>query len=174
MRSGYWARATGQWSWPLFALSSFSAGVSVILILCWRLLFWQYVCLVLLRSIWIYYCLLLLLLLLLHFLSVLKFWSLCGITIVYNAIQTAGLTQATSVFNWNSFVHNSLNFHQLLIAVSSIQWENELVCENGWLTKIEIHMCVCVCVCECVRVCLFVCCRRLKAYDNSTSTVSFT
>lgn len=52
------AKATGQWSWPLFVFSSFSVGASVFLILCWSLLFWQYVCMVFLRIILIYFILL--------------------------------------------------------------------------------------------------------------------
>jgi hypothetical protein len=48
------------------------------------------------------------------------------ITIMYNAIQTAGLTQSTSLFKQNSFLDYSLNFRQTLIAVRSTQCKNEL------------------------------------------------
>jgi len=67
--------------------------------------------------------------LLLYFLSVLKFLMLCGITIVYTMIQTAGLTQANSVFKLNSLSDYSLNFLRNVIAIRSIPRENKLFCK---------------------------------------------
>ena len=54
---------------------------------------------------------------------------LYGITIVYNMIQTAGLTQATLGFKLNSFLDYSLNCLRNLKAIRSIQRENELFCK---------------------------------------------
>jgi len=68
---------------------------------------------------------------------------LCGITIVYTMTQTAGLTQATSMFKLNLLLDYSLNFLRNLIR---IQWENELFCNMAVYLK-KKFMCVCVCVC---------------------------